>query len=127
FAQNVKPESVQAPFINDRNRVNDVAGAFADFRAILLPPAVDKDLFRQRQAHRLEHDRPVNRVKFHNVLADDMDVGGPQLNCGLRIADCGLQRTGDNRIAVGGGDADVIHQRVEPDVGDIIFVEGQGN
>jgi hypothetical protein len=26
-----------------------------------------------------------------------------------------------------GGDADVIHQRVEPDVGDEIRVEGQGN
>ena len=28
---------------------------------------------------------------------------------------------------MGGGDADVIHQRIEPDVGDKILVEGQGN
>ena len=45
----------------------------------------------------------------------------------LRIADCGLKRAGDTQVAVGGGDADVIHQRIEPDVGDKILVEGQGN
>ena len=78
FAQNVKTKGVQAPFVDDRNGVNDVAGALADFRAVLLPPAVDENLFRQRQAHRLEHDRPEDGVKFQNVLADDVDVGGPQ-------------------------------------------------
>src|ERR1017187_289326 len=110
FTQDVKTKSVQAPFVDDRNRVNDVAGALGDFGPVLLPPAVDEDLFRQRQAHRLEHDRPIDRVKFYNVLADDMNVRRPKLKFRMRKSD-----------------ARVIHQRVEPDVGDEFLVEGQGN
>ena len=55
-------------------------------RAVLLPPAVDENLFRQRQAHRLEHDRPIDRVKFHDVLADDVDVRRPESERRVRCA-----------------------------------------
>ncbi len=81
--QHVKAERVHAPFVNDRDRVNDVAGALAHLLAVLLPPAVDENLFRQRQAHRLEHDRPIDGVKFQDVLADDVNVRGPEFE--LRV------------------------------------------
>ena len=32
-----------------------------------------------------------------------------------------------SRVAVGSGDADVIHQCIEPDIGDVVLVEGQRN
>ena len=37
FAQNVKAKGVQTPFVDDRNRVNDVAGAFGNFCTVLIP------------------------------------------------------------------------------------------
>ena len=49
-------------------------------------------------------------MKFHDVLADDVDVRRPEFE--FRVRECG---------------AGVIHQRVEPDVGDELLVEGQGN
>ena len=87
-----------------------------------------EDLSRQRQPHRFEHDRPVGRVKFQNVLADNMDVRGPQ----LEFRTLGLERRGvedgQNRfIGVSGRDAEVIHERIEPDPRDEIRVERQGN
>ena len=38
-----------------------------------------------------------------------------------------FERGQNDCVAVGGGDADVVDERVEPDVGDEIGVEGQGN
>ena len=38
-----------------------------------------------------------------------------------------VKSTEDGRVAVGGGDADVIHQRIEPNVGDVIGVERNRN
>src|ERR1043166_3068291 len=56
-----------------------------------------------------------------------MDVGRPERR--LKVAGCGLQF----EIAPGGWiakrsrEADVVDQCIEPDVGDVIFIEGDGN
>src|ERR1017187_2981832 len=110
FAQDVKTKRVQPPFVDDRNRVNDVASALGDFGAVLLPPAVDENLFRQRQAHRLEHDRPIDRMKFYNVLSDDMNVRRPKSERWMRV-----------------GNARVIGQCIKPYKSDIILIKGQRN
>ena len=88
---------------------------------------MSEDLLRQRQAHRLEHDRPVGRVKFQNVLADHVKIGGPQFNFGFRISDSGFQGLHQGRVAVSGRHAEVVHQRIEPDPGNEVFIKWQGD
>ena len=39
----------------------------------------------------------------------------------------GAQVLGHARVACGGGNADIVGERVEPDVSDVIGIEGQGN
>ena len=84
FAHDIEAEGIESPFVDDGDGIDDVAGAFAEFLAFLLPPAVDENLFGQRQAHGLEHDGPVNGVEFHDVLADDVDVRRPRRECEVR-------------------------------------------
>lgn len=78
FPNDIVAEGIDAPFIDDGDRIDDVAGRFAHALAVFLPPAMREDLARERESHRLEHDRPENGVEFDDVLADHMDVGGPQ-------------------------------------------------
>src|ERR1041384_1826418 len=108
FTDDVEAEGVEAPFIDDREGIDDVARALADLGAVLLPPAVDEELFGQRQAHRLEHDGPEHRVELENVLADDVQVGGPEGE--LRVWSGELrngqaERAAHEGVALGGGDA----------------------
>ena len=89
FAGDVIAERIEAPFLNDGDGVDDVAGGFADFLAVLLPPAVDEELFGEREAHCFEHDRPIDGVEFEDVFADDVNFRGPErmflLKAGLRM------------------------------------------
>ena len=71
-------------------------------------------LVRQRQTGGHQHGRPVHRVEAQNVLADQVDVGRPdrrELLVVLAVADGG----------------DVVQQRVEPDVDDLLVVPRQGD
>ena len=88
---------------------------------------MNEDLFRQRQPDRLEEDRPVGRVKLENVLADDVEVGGPQLDFASGTLVFGVQRRQHDRVSIHSGDADVVHERVEPDPGDKMRIEGHRN
>jgi hypothetical protein len=133
FARDVIAECVEAPFLNDGDGIDNVAGGFADFLAVLLPPTVNEQLFRQGEAHGFEHDRPIDRMEFENILADDVDVGGPKRNFLLEAGARGertffeAERFGDGGIAIRGGNRDVIHERVEPDIGDISRIERDRN
>ena len=53
-----------------------------------------------------------------------MNVGGPQIEYGVRSAECGINCGTDCGVAAGGGDADVIDERIKPDVGDVCGIEG---
>src|SRR5438270_3142690 len=86
FPDHVKTESVHAPFVDDRNWVHHIAGAFAHFLSILLPPTMREHLLGQRQPHGLEHDRPIHRMKLNNILPYHVNVGWPQ---GERVIDAG--------------------------------------
>src|SRR5688500_9387916 len=78
FARHIKAERVHAPFIDDRDRIDDVAGGLGNLFAVLLPETVGEDLFWHRSADRFEHDRPINGVELENVFADHMQIGGPE-------------------------------------------------
>jgi len=62
---------------------------------------------------RLEHGGPINAVGFEDVLGDEVLRGGPE---DPEVLPVGISDAGD-----------VVDQGVEPDIGDKIFVEGQGN
>ena len=64
-------------WVPDRDGIDHIAGALAQFFAVLLPPAVSEDLLRLWQAHGLEHDWPIDAVEFEYVFADDVDVRRP--------------------------------------------------
>ena len=71
------------------------------------------DAARQRQAGGHQEGRPVDRMEAHDVLADDMQVGGP---VGRALA---LLRK------AGGGQ--VVGQGVDPHIHDVLLVAGHGN
>ena len=69
-------------------------------------------------------------MEFQDVFADDMNVGGPESE--FRVASFEFRVEGGKsyqhgRIAVRGGDGDVVDQRIEPDIGDVVPVERQRN
>ena len=67
---------------------------------------MDEQLARGLDAEGLEHAGPVDSVRGRqDVLADDMDVSGPE----SLVGHCGV----------------IIGQRIEPDVGDEGRVKGQ--
>ena len=78
---------------------------------------MNEQLRHDLEAGGLEHDRPVNAVRGHqNVFADDVRVAGPE------FLEIGQTRSVLSKVSGEGG---VIHQRVEPDIGDVIPVEGE--
>ena len=128
LAHDEETKGIDAPFLNHGEGIDDVAGALADLGAVLLPPAVDEQLFGQRQSRRLEHDGPIDGVEFEDVFADDVEVGGPEGELGDWSREMGVGESVAHRsVAVGSRDADVIHQRVEPHVSDEARIEGQGD
>src|SRR5262249_49739759 len=76
--------------------------------------AVAEDLARQRQVSAHQHRRPDDRVKARDVLADDMEIGGPPFLEELLVA----AETHRGRV---------VDQRVEPDVRVARRVERQRN
>jgi hypothetical protein len=82
FADDVIAEGIGAPFVDDGDGIDDVAGAFAHALAVLLPPAVGEDFFGEGEAHGFEHDGPIDGVEFEDILAEDLDVGGPEFRAG---------------------------------------------
>ena len=73
---------------------------------------VRPDLGGRLDAGRHQHRRPVDGVEPQDVLADRVDVRGPQLVEPVGIVDVA-------------GRGDVVRQRVEPDVGDVGCVPRQ--
>src|SRR5579872_6130266 len=72
------------------------------------------DTARQRQSGRHQERGPVHRMEANDVLADDVDVGGPVFPArGVFVGE-----------AAGG---DVVVQRVEPDVHDVVGRTGYRN
>ena len=75
-----------------------------------------ENLLGKRLTERHQNDGPVNCVKPHDILADYVQVGGPQFIVKLRlvvgvIADC----------------RDIIGKCVDPDINNVFGVKFDGN
>ena len=111
LAQQEVAEGVQAVLVRQVERREDPAAALGHLGLVHQPVAVDVEVLVERDARRLEHGRPVDAVGLQDVLADQVLRHRPESPEELPV-----------RVAER---ADVVDQGVEPDVGDVLVVEGQ--
>ena len=70
----------------------------------------------QRLAERHQDDGPVNRMEAHDVLADDVQIGRPELF--IRIA---------RAVGVIADGSDIVGKRIDPDIDDVPVVKIHGD
>ena len=117
-AQEVVARGGAAVAVHEFGGIDNVAEALAHFGAGDVPPAVNEECghFLVSEAERVEHDEPVNAVRrSKDVFSDDMH-GGP----------AGFE---ERQVRAGGGivagEADVVREGVEPNIGHKVAVEGK--
>ena len=97
--------------LDQAERVDDVADRLRHLLPAVEEEAVREDALRRLEPGRPQERRPVDRVEAHDVLADDVQVRRP-------VAP-------ERRLLVGKADGgDVVGERVDPDVHDVLFVAG---
>ena len=101
--------------------IDDVALGFGHFPLALQEPGMTEHLFGQRLPHRHEEDRPIDGVETDDVLADEVQIG-PAVILPIFLIQFAV-------IAVGvESDArDIVDERVQPDIDDVLLVEIHGN
>ena len=67
-----------------------------------------EDLLGQLQTGGLQHDWPVDRVEFQDILADHVDVRRPKVSL----------------FTTATRNAQIISQRIKPYVGDVVRIKG---
>ena len=111
LAQQEVADGIGAELVNQAVRVDDIALGLRHLVAVDDEPAVAIDLLRQRQVERHEDARPDDRVEAHDLLADEVQVSRPVLVELLRI----VEETDWRQV---------VRQCVEPDVNDVLRVDG---
>ncbi len=109
LAQEEVAQGIDAVMFGERRRRDDVADRLRHLLAAIEQKPVHHDLSRQRQPGRHQEGWPEDRVKAADVLADDMSVGRPVRRARGRLV----------RVA---GAGQVIGQRVDPDIHDVLRV-----
>ena len=111
LAQQEVAEGIQAVLVPQFQRREDPAPALGHLGLVHQPVAVHVEVLVDRDARGLEHGGPVDAVGLQDVLGDEVlrhrPEGPEQLP--VRVAER----------------AHVVDQGVEPDVGDVLVVEGQ--
>ena len=113
-AHQVVAERRGAVGLGEQRRIDDVAGALTDLLAAQTPESVHQEM-RHRlvgESHRVQHAGPVDAVgRDQDVLADDVMVTRPAL-FKERLIRATVAR-----------EADVVDQRVEPDIGHVAGIK----
>src|SRR5437764_8616516 len=112
FAKEEIAQLIDAVGIRQGERINDIADRLRHFLTAVKQKAVREDATRHFNTRRHQKSRPVNGVKTYNVLADHMQIGRPIF---LELFAFGIWK------AYGG---DVIGQRVDPDIHDVLGIAG---
>ena len=111
LAEEEEAQGVQAEGVDEVEGVDDVADGLRHLLTGVEEEAVGVDAPRQLDAGAHEERGPVDAVEADDVLADDVDVGGPPLRELLVVV----------REAGGG---DVVRQGVDPHVHHVLVVAG---
>ena len=115
LAQEIVAHSVDAVFVDELERIDDVALGFAHLAAVRKHPAVAENLLWQRNAGSEQDRWPDHRVEARDVFADNVHVRWPEF----------LVETVVVRAPAEGGD--IVGEGVEPDVDDVLFVDRHRN
>ena len=115
FAHQEIAHLIQPEFTNNRLGRDDIAQGFGHLLAFDIQKTVPKHPLGQRQVCGHQEGRPVNRVEPHDILADDMNIGGPEFHIGFRGF---IGKTGRG---------DIIGQRVQPDIHDMLVIARHRN
>ena len=110
------PHRIRTEVVEQQVGVDDVAARLGHLGFVLEPPAVGMDPFRKREAGCQQEGRPVDGVKANDVLSHQLNLGRPVLAEPVLL------------LAVPESDSrEIAHQRVEPDVDDVVGGDGNGN
>src|SRR5262245_66272105 len=77
FPQKEIAKLIDAIGVSHRETVDHVADRLRHFLAAIEQKAMRKNSLRHLDACRHQEGRPIDSVKAHDVLADDMKSGGP--------------------------------------------------
>ena len=114
LAQQEIADGIGTELVDEADGIDDVPLRLAHLVAVDDEPAVTVDLLRQRQIERHEDARPDDRMEAHDLLADEVEVRRPVFMEFLRIVEVADRR-------------EVVRERVEPDVDDVLRVDGHGD
>ena len=103
FTQEEITQLVDPVMRGQRERIDHIADRFGHFLAAVEQESMAEHAFRQRQTGRHQKGRPIDGVEPHDILADNMHIGRPEM---LAF-----------RLFVGkASGGQVIRQRVHPDI-----------
>ena len=114
FAEQEVTDSVCAKFVNESQRVNNIAFGFGHFVAIDYQPAVTVNFLRQFYAHSFQHDGPNDGVEAHDFFTNKVQGCRPEF-----VEHC-IVSTVFNA-------GQIVEQCVKPNVNNVFFVEGYRN
>jgi hypothetical protein len=109
-AHRPKPDRVAAVDRHEIERIDDVAQRLGDLPVVELQVPVHEQLLRNVVASRKEQCRPEDAMEAKDVLAEQVPDLGPELLSQVLAVACIRER------------AQVVDQRVDPDVDDLILV-----
>ena len=112
LAQEEIAHRIDAVGVGQRERIDHVADRLRHLLAAVEQEAVREDAARHLDPGRHQERRPVDRVEAHDVLADDVQVGRP---VALELVAVGVGKAGRG---------DVVGQRVDPDIHDVLVIAG---
>ena len=104
---------VHAEEVHQIVRVDHVAFGLAHLAVPLQKPGVPEYLLRKGLAQRHQEDGPVNRVEADDILADQVQIRGPQLFVLIRAAAV--------RVVADAGD--IVGEGVQPHIDHVLIVE----
>ena len=78
FAHQEIAQRIDAIGVGQRERIDDIADRFRHLLAAVEQKAVRENAARHRDPGRHQERRPIDGVKAHDVLADDMQIGRPE-------------------------------------------------
>ena len=113
--QQEETQRVHAEALGKHIGIDDIALGFAHLAAVHDEPAVAVDVLGQRHAHAHEHRGPDDGVEADDLLADKVDVGGPEL---IVIVVLFVHEAESGAV---------VEQRIDPDIDDVAGVEVHRN
>ena len=117
LVEQIVSDCVNAEQVDQMVGIDDIAAGFGHFVFAHHQPGVTEYLLGELYAQSHQHNGPVDGVESENILADEVDVGGPVFFELLAVLS----------VHVKAGECDVVAQCVDPYVDDVTGRKLNGN